>query len=132
LAEFNPSLLQLPSSSDLVRAFIHDLGNVLDTADGTTKPQQQIFFWRTAAAQSWKADRDCVIVGVYSGTHAVVTTVGMAYGGESQGVRTSGIIFVNSSSSNPIFVPMRYQIHRSDVVTFDSDIAGAPLILFIE
>ena len=121
----------LPSSAELVQAFLKDLGNVFEFSSGQS-PQQQIFFWRTAAAQSWKADRDCTITGVYSGTHEVVTTVGMAYGGESQGVRTSGIIFVNSSSSNPIFVPMRYQIHSGDVITFDSDIAGAPLILFIE
>jgi len=121
----------LPSSADLVRAFITDLGNVFE-AGQDQKPQQQIFMWRATGACTWKADRDCMITGLFASTHAVVTTIGMAYGGESQGTRTSGIIYIHTASANPFFFPLRYVLHHGDVVTYDSDIAGAALILLIE
>jgi hypothetical protein len=58
----------LPSSADLVRAFVHDLGNVLETQVAeATRPL--MFYALTGVTLSWIADADyrCVAV-IVSGT----------------------------------------------------------------
>ena len=59
----DPHLL-LPTSSDLVRAFIADLANVLDLEFGSAKPTLQKTLWCASATATLTADRDYTIVGV--------------------------------------------------------------------
>jgi len=58
----------LPSSAELVRAFLHDLSNVLDTAEApATRPV--MFYALTGVTVKWIADADYRLVAVIcSGT----------------------------------------------------------------
>ena len=66
----------LPSAADLVRAFIRDLGNVFDSAEGGGggRRTRTLFYVSGAGAAtfSWTADQDYFFVGCDSNTGAQV------------------------------------------------------------
>jgi len=56
--------MQLPNAADLVRAFVADLGNVLDVPFPGSKPTVQKTLWGTGAA-TITADRDYTIIALH-------------------------------------------------------------------
>ena len=81
--------MQLPTSADLVRAFIADLSNVLDVGSIGERPTIQRTLWCASSTATLTADRDYVIVGivpltvgawVLSTTPTTVAQIGLSNG----------------------------------------------------
>jgi hypothetical protein len=66
--------MQLPSAADLVRAFVADLGNVLQSGE-TTPVVAVSFTWNTSAiVLSYTPERDYTLVGVSAHAGVMIST----------------------------------------------------------
>lgn len=66
--------VKLPSSADLVRAFIADLGNVLDTG-GDDAVVAVSFTWTAAAVViTYTPERDYMLVGIAANAGVILST----------------------------------------------------------
>jgi len=108
------SSLLLPSSAQIVGAFVRDLQNVLHGQTDEPPTRTIVFTFLAAQQQSWTADRDVVIVGVYA-NGAIIVSLNASYVSYNSvyGVTKvySDIIFVNPAAAtqsgySKIFFPV--------------------------
>ena len=124
----------LPSSAELVQAFLKDLGNVFDFASAEQPPITAKSVW-VANAATMIADRDCFIVGVkqtqvsslvISTTNETTSSLGIANN------TVKDIIYACVATTFlPEFVPMRWIWTLGTKIYLNSS-GGTGCILFIE
>jgi len=126
--------LLLPSATDLVRAFIAELGNVLE-AGATAKPAVRVisFYMTAAGTLAWNVDEDSYLVGIYASTHGVLSLSAVPYATFTvTGVRTAGILWGSNTNTGTVVTGLRIFIPQKSVVTLATDVAGIALQMWLE
>jgi len=132
----DPHIL-LPSAADLTRAFVADLGNVLQ--GDTQPPQFTLLFWTGTGGQvTWTAPFDLVIVGVTNvsgstslclGTDSSSYTANFAAAGN---LKLGSVIFLGGTSQQ-VFTPTRFPIPHLQKIWFTNNGASnGSLLMFFE
>jgi len=129
--------MQLPSATDLVRAFVTDLGNVLDVNFAGDRPTVQKSLWCGSSTATLTADRDYVIVAVAPLTvgawvlAATPTTVAQLNIGNGTSFDVIAAVQSVSAFANANFYKMRWRWIAGTKIYLVST-AGTGIILTLE
>lgn len=147
-------IIQLPASDDLVRAFLADLSQsvnstlqllvkLLGGSGGTTSVaasanQRCVAFYNVGTIQSYVVSKDTVIVGVF-GNHTswnVSSDATSVWGsGAANKIKDSGVIYMAvaaGAQATEFFVPVRIPVKKGDTISVWQASTGAVLCLLFE
>jgi hypothetical protein len=126
--------MQLPSAADLVRAFVADLGNVLDTGSAQERQTIQKTLWSSGSA-TITADRDCFIVGVKALTTLAwclsLTNVTPAQVSSANGQIYDVIAAVSATTWVPEMISIRF-LWKNGVKLYFNTGGGTGILLVLE
>lgn len=137
-AAFVDPSMNLPSAADLVRAFVKDLGNVLDTDAGAVRKTRSLAFISGGAAATfqWKADADYFYIGCHSGAGAQVTVSTSGQANPALGTKASwvgGDILHITPTTTATTVPAQHAfIPKDTTVTVVINAAQVTALLVFE
>jgi hypothetical protein len=124
--------LILPSSAELVRAFVKDLGNVLDVSIGGGAEETIPLYLYVAGTSTvtWTPDVDYFVVNLAidgaSSTNMVVSVDNSTYAQNHQvGILKKGAILASFSANVSQTFPQRTRIHAGQKISINNSSATA-------
>jgi hypothetical protein len=134
----DPHSLLLPSSADLVRAFVQDLSNVLNVSVGGAEETIPLYLYVSGTTTvTWTPDVDYFVVGIQvdgaSSTNLTVTVDNSTYAQNHQvGIVKKGAVLATFSANVGAAFTQRTRIHAGQKVSVNNSSATAcALIIYL-